>query len=60
MFIITRSLDHFACRIEKAYKAFGNLHDVPFLFFPAMSAKWNAFKAVVLSILLYSAGTWTI
>ena len=45
----------------KASKAFGSLHDAIFMnrIF-SVSTKRNVHKAVVLSILLYGAETWTI
>jgi len=50
-----------ACRIARASKAFGNLREAIFMnrtFY--VSTKRNLYNAVVLSILLYGAETWTI
>jgi len=50
-----------ACRIARASKAFGSLCEAIFMNRTfSVSAKRNVYKAVVLSILLYGAETWTI
>jgi len=50
-----------ACRIAKASKAFGSLREAIFMNRTfSVSTKRNVYKAVVLSVLLYGAETWTI
>ena len=50
-----------ACRIARASKAFGSLREAIFMNRTfSVSTKRNIYKAVVLSVLLYSVEAWTI